>query len=431
MEQVAEQSGHGERVSPQRPTVLYFGVGNVRRVSSGLDRVTRMHWSELAASHAFDLQGFVVDPDSLMPLRELLDGGVTRDTLPPVAADGSRPPWLLKLRSFLDPRALIKGLSLRSARLPALAREAARRRRPDVVVIDHIYSLQNLPLEWLLFPPGQMVFISHDHTPSLMRDLYSDTHSASSRIAYLSDMAKAWLLERLMAMRADRMVFLSDHDQARYGDCDGKTLALLPIEEKSSAAGRAGSAGRFAGLPYVVFIGSPGFLPNRYAIEWIRGVLAPPLASVAPDARILLIGKGTVEIAGDSPNVVGLGFVSDEDLAALLDGSLALLSPIEHGSGLKIKVLDAVTAGIPVIATAKSLQGFSAFDLPFVIDVTRPDEAAELIGRMARGEIDLNRVRQDLRRRVEAYRRARQGRLATLVTTLAGESSTGALRSHA
>ena len=54
------------------------------------------------------------------------------------------------------------------------------------------------------------------------------------------------------------------------------------------------------------------------------------------------------------PEIKFVGYV--EDLSDFLKGSIALV-PIRIGSGLRMKILDAVSLGIPFVTTSKGVEG--------------------------------------------------------------------------
>lgn len=402
------------------PVVYYFGVGAIRSVGAGLDRVVRLHWNELAGG-AQDVEGFVVDPTaSDADVSESGRGGRLRVYPPAGEGTGRLGRLALRLMSLARPQALQIALSLwsRAAKRDALA--LARARPPDVLIVDHVYAVQNVPLRWLIARRPPVVFVSHDNTPELLRDLNRDARGPARRLLSLVDYVKALVLEPLCLARADSIVFLSDHDRDGYARHLGKSVALLPLEPQATEAAPAEPATE-AGprAPYVIFVGSPSFLPNGYAIQWICEALAPALLEAAPSCSILLVGKGTQAIAGAGPNVVGEGFVDDDRLAALLAGAIALLAPIEHGGGLKIKILDALSAGLPVIATKRALRGFGAFDSTITIDTAEPGQAAQTIKRFVEDPGAQKAVRARVVDQVRAYRTNREGRIVDLVRRLA------------
>jgi len=106
------------------------------------------------------------------------------------------------------------------------------------------------------------------------------------------------------------------------------------------------------------FVGGLDFEPNLISLEWIVDVLCPNLSGFT--GKILIAGKGltdpkvlsVVERAKKYSFLEFLGFVPDlTDFWASLS---FLLVPDLGGSGVRIKVLDAVASGIPVLTTRDS-----------------------------------------------------------------------------
>jgi glycosyltransferase involved in cell wall biosynthesis len=401
--------------------VYYFGVGGIRVVSAGLDRVTRLHWEEISAS-GVPAEGFVVDPSATETEIRPRSGAAALRIYPSEAkaARGGGSNLLAKFRAMTQPQALQVGFSLWSRQAKRDAIELSRHRPPGLIVIDHIYAGQNVPLLWVLFKKHPIVFVSHDNTPELLSDLRKDASSLSRKLISYIDYLKALALERLYLARADEVVFLSDYDQMAYGRHGRKSKALLPLDTDAGAdRTRAGARGAVGGRD-LVFIGSPSFMPNAHAIRWICEKLSPALWRADPECRIVLVGKGTDVLKGASPNVVGEGFVDDDRLEDLLQKSLALLAPIEHGSGLKIKIMDALAAGVPVIATQRALRGFGAFDTHMVINTADPDEAADAITRFAISPEAQTFLRRRITDQVSRYRAERAGQFAAILKRLLG-----------
>lgn len=72
--------------------------------------------------------------------------------------------------------------------------------------------------------------------------------------------------------------------------------------------------------------------------------------------RILIAGQGSDRIERLPANTQALGYV--ENLNAFLNRCDVLWFPIRHEGGVKIKILDAVGSGAPVITTRLGLKGF-------------------------------------------------------------------------
>jgi glycosyltransferase involved in cell wall biosynthesis len=69
-----------------------------------------------------------------------------------------------------------------------------------------------------------------------------------------------------------------------------------------------------------------------------------------------------------------LGWV--DDLDAVLNESVALLSPLRTGSGVKIKVLEALARGLPIVATPAGVQGIEADESTGCLVGATPEDLA-------------------------------------------------------
>lgn len=114
-----------------------------------------------------------------------------------------------------------------------------------------------------------------------------------------------------------------------------------------------------------VFLGNLNLPHNAAAVfEFIRNHWRN-VKSKLPEAKLRVIGRGApawLERAGKefAPEVTIEGFVPD--LAGVLAESSAMVIPLTFGSGVKIKTIEALRAGIPVIATKIGVEGIAVRD---------------------------------------------------------------------
>jgi glycosyltransferase involved in cell wall biosynthesis len=114
------------------------------------------------------------------------------------------------------------------------------------------------------------------------------------------------------------------------------------------------------GPPVAGIIGTAGWPPTRAAIERLATRVWPAVRRLAPDARLIVAGRGTDRIPGLA-GVPGLEVAGSVDSAADWLAKLSLLLfPLERGSGMKVKVLEALATGLPVVTTAAGSEGIDA-----------------------------------------------------------------------
>jgi glycosyltransferase involved in cell wall biosynthesis len=114
------------------------------------------------------------------------------------------------------------------------------------------------------------------------------------------------------------------------------------------------------GAPDFVFLGALNLSHNAFGIEHFIADHFESILKVIPDVRLFIVGSGAsanlVRLAAHYPHHVELmGFVEDVD--AVLLQCCAMVSPLLFGSGIKIKAIDALRCGVPLISTAEGVEG--------------------------------------------------------------------------
>ena len=125
----------------------------------------------------------------------------------------------------------------------------------------------------------------------------------------------------------------------------------------------------------LLFIGSWNHFPNRDAIEFLLGEIAPSLWERFPGLLIHLVGSDIpASIGGGEKRIISHGWV--EDVSKLYDQVKISIAPLRYGAGLKGKVGESLCRGIPVVGTSIAFEGF---DLGAYLDKTRSDSSEGLV----------------------------------------------------
>ncbi|MCA9175167.1 MAG: glycosyltransferase, partial [Planctomycetales bacterium] len=113
--------------------------------------------------------------------------------------------------------------------------------------------------------------------------------------------------------------------------------------------------------PNCVFVGVLDYYPNIEGITWFCREVWPAVRRAIPEATLSIVGRHpTPRVAelGELPGVTVVGEVPD--VRPYLSRAAAAIAPLQIARGVQNKVLEAMSAGTPVIATAEALTGLQA-----------------------------------------------------------------------
>jgi GT2 family glycosyltransferase/glycosyltransferase involved in cell wall biosynthesis len=157
--------------------------------------------------------------------------------------------------------------------------------------------------------------------------------------------------------------------------------------------------------PYtMLFVGSFKHEPNRVAMEWFTGQVMPHILARQPKAKLVVAGSDPPP-AHAFPDYAGslelLGFV--DDVRDVLAKYAVFVCPILNGSGVRVKLLEAYAAGMPVVSTAVGAEGLIGKEGEFCLTADDPaafadkvawlfenPEAAAAMTERARAEVEAN-----------------------------------------
>ena len=110
----------------------------------------------------------------------------------------------------------------------------------------------------------------------------------------------------------------------------------------------------------ITFIGSLTYPPNHQAALRLIRKIMPLVWQKCPEAHLWIVGQSPTEELlsyGDEERVTVTGKV--EDVRPYLAQSIAMCAPLTSGSGTKYKVLEALSAGTPVVCSSLALEGLN------------------------------------------------------------------------
>ena len=229
--------------------------------------------------------------------------------------------------------------------------------RPEVVYVDHLGMMQHAPTLRRFAPNARLVLEQHNVESDFFLQR-ARTHSAPKDVPFAVEWLAAKRFETKALRAADAVVAISALDAKAFRELAGVAATvvpqLVPITRRRTDVPEGP----------LLYVGNLGWHPNVAGLDWFFAHVWPLLRAQLPGLRLRIVGSGLETTESGAPVVPAgwrhegvdvVGFVPD--LGPLYDGSSLVVAPILGGSGVRIKLLEAMRAGLPVVTTAEAVDG--------------------------------------------------------------------------
>ena len=216
-----------------------------------------------------------------------------------------------------------------------------------------------LPLVYLLPKDVKKVFVHHElHYVRVENEMnLFDRINQADRLKYQMDFQ-----EELSALNQyDKIVTLTEVDRELLSvHIPSDKLYVSPA---LTEACKATTQQEWQPARDLVFIGGGDHFPNADGVMWLATKVLPALRQTGTNAKVYVVGKWDKvmqeQIHAFAPNIVFTGFV--DNLMSFLCGKISVV-PIRIGSGMRMKILDSINAGTPMVTTSKGCEGLPLRD---------------------------------------------------------------------
>jgi glycosyltransferase involved in cell wall biosynthesis len=139
-----------------------------------------------------------------------------------------------------------------------------------------------------------------------------------------------------------------------------RTIHLPPFLPLPAASGDGRTPADGGRIPdRVLFAGSLDTPTNTEALRWFLSAAWPSLLRLRPAATLQVVGRrASAELLGELRSHPRVTVEVDvPEMAPYLAAASASINPMRSGSGVNIKMVDAMSAGVPVVSTAVGSRG--------------------------------------------------------------------------
>lgn len=235
-------------------------------------------------------------------------------------------------------------------RLPAMRRtldELVASEQPQIVHFDDLALAQFGPLA-----APVNVYSSHNVEYRILEGTQRTSHGLRRLFAQL-ERHKVAPLEREVLREMSLSLACSEIDAAEMRTAGGR-VTLCP--NGAEPVDLLPTPIHFSGEPLrLLFVGSVSYRPNQQGLAWFIGEVLPRLRDAGMDVELEIVGAPGRSSLPAAPEARVRGVV--DDLKPFYERAHAAIVPVLYGSGTRLKVVEAMAYGRPVVATSIGAEG--------------------------------------------------------------------------
>ena len=247
----------------------------------------------------------------------------------------------------------------------------------DIVQVESIHLMNYLPVIRSAPRRPRVICDWHNIESELMQQ-YSDRAPSFARRAYARKTARLMKeSEKQALVEFDAHVAVSHRDAERL-QAINSTAEIFVIENGVDSAHFAGEDS--SSKKRLVFVGSMDYHANiDGAVSFARDVW-PDLQRKKPELIFTIVGRDPSPAVRQLSSIRGVEVTgSVDDVRPYYREAAAAVVPLNVGGGSRLKILEAMAAGVPVVSTSQGAEGLEIENGKNILLADEPRELAESI----------------------------------------------------
>jgi len=244
--------------------------------------------------------------------------------------------------------------------------------QPDIVQLE--FHVMGQYLSALAGYPAPRILVQHEPGEAAAREIMN-SRLAQGRIIPWLDLLAWKRFEREIIRQVQAVVVFTERDREIFSKLGGQTcIVQIPLGTEIPEVSPAK-----AEPLNLLFVGNFRHLPNRDAADRLINRIFPDVQAQFPEARLFIVGDHLPSTLVRMPNegVILTGYVPD--VKPYLEQATLVVVPLRLGGGMRVKVLEALAAGKPVVASSRAVEGLGLVNGEQVILAEDDDEFSRTI----------------------------------------------------
>lgn len=282
------------------------------------------------------------------------------------------------------------------ARMQAMVHQLLEAERIDVLHVDQLNMMRFVPPDW----KGTVILDEHNAVWQVFERLRKGERNPLKRWFLGREARIIRKLEGKACRRAQVVLAVSEQDKQALQVITGNSIPIkvVPItvdaEQFTSIM-----EGRDPQPNQLLTIGTMFWLPNSEGVSWWLCEGYEQLRAICPDVTYDIVGarppRALQMLAKHYEGVKLHGYVAD--VVPFWTSTSALAVPILSGGGVRVKILEAMAMGVPVISTTIGCEGLDVRNGEHLLVADTPESFAYACARVLRDKELALRLAQNAR----------------------------------
>jgi polysaccharide biosynthesis protein PslH len=227
--------------------------------------------------------------------------------------------------------------------------------------------------------------LCHDISTPVVLDLIDSMQLNFQRRLDTANVPKKWLLKEELRRLAyyeagicsmvNRLIVVSNKDKEHISSVN---VDVVPLGIDTV---RFSPSVKVAQRPTIIFSGNMFYGPNIQAVKWFTDKCFFRIQEIIPDVSFVIAGNGPpaeIRELGNKPGITVTGFV--DSMPDMLNKASLAIAPMQSGSGMQFKILEAMSCGLPVVTNSLGLGDIKAMgDVELLLAETADDFIEKIV----------------------------------------------------
>jgi polysaccharide biosynthesis protein PslH len=247
--------------------------------------------------------------------------------------------------------------------------------RPDIIHLDHLFVAplakyaNNIPV----------VLTEHNIESQIYRRMVKQEGSFLHRFAREIEAEKLSRWEQKALRNCSICLTVSNNDAQEIRKLfPGKPVFVIPNgvdtdwfnPDEGLGSSRSG----------LLFFGNLDYAPNIDALFFFNREILPLIRKECPNITLSIVGSNAheeIKALGDQKGINYIGFV--EDIRTNLWRAAINIVPLRNGGGTRLKILEAMAAGLPIVSTSIGSEGLNIENGKNILIADTPEQFVKCI----------------------------------------------------